>query len=58
MKSVYKVEFSLVDGSKEVVIFEVEDLAKAILEWGRNRSVESHKVLESSIVGGKKLLLG
>lgn len=54
----YKIEFTLLDGSKQVLDIKTDNLPKFVLEWSRGRPVKSHKILESSIAGGKNLLLG
>jgi DNA-binding transcriptional regulator YbjK len=54
----YKVEFVLLDGSKEVVEFTTDRLKWTINQWLRNRSARSHKVLSEGSVDSKEMLLG
>lgn len=54
----YKVEFVLLDGSKEVVEFTTDRLKWTISQWLRNRSALSHKILSEGSVDSKEMLLG
>lgn len=59
MKKSYKVKFTDMERGEYVFEFLTEDIEKAILEYGRNKSIISYEILkEEGKVSPKSLLLG
>ena len=58
MKKKYIVEFTYADGSIEEVELTTDNIKWSIEQYGRNRQVASHTILESSSTEGKQMLFG
>lgn len=58
MKKKYLIEFTLHDGSKEVVELITDRLEWSIEQWCRNRRVVKHEVLKEGNSNSKTMLLG
>lgn len=59
MKKSYKVKFTDTEKGEYVFEFLTEDIEKAILEYGRNKSIISYEILkEEDTIRPKSLLLG
>lgn len=59
MKKSYKVKFTDMERGEYVFEFLTEDIEKAILEYGRNKSIISYEILkEEDRIHPKSLLLG
>lgn len=58
MKRKYTVEFTFLDGTKELVEFITDDILTAQVQWMRNRPVSTNEILEVSTPDSKQMLLG
>jgi len=58
MKKKYLIEFTYADGSIEEVELTTDNIKWSIEQYGRNRQVVSHTILESSSSEGKQMLFG
>lgn len=58
MKKKYTVEFTLVDGTTELVEFITDDIITAQMHWMRNRPVSTNEILEVYAPDSKQMLLG
>lgn len=54
----YLVEFTHLDGEKEIVELTTDRIEWSIDQWKRNRSVVKHKIIESTLSENKQMLLG
>lgn len=54
----YIVEFTMIDGSKEEVVFTTDRLEWSINHWIRNRKVSNYEILEEGSTNSKSMLLG
>ena len=54
----YIVEFTMIDGSKEEVVFTTDRLEWSINQWIRNRKVSNYEILEEGSTNSKSMLLG
>ena len=54
----YIVEFTMIDGSKEEVIFTTDRLQWSIDQWIRNRRVSNYEILEEGTSNSKQMLFG
>lgn len=58
MKRKYTVEFTLLDGTVELVEFVTNDIIMSMEQWMRNRPVTDKEILEVSTTGTQQMLLG
>lgn len=54
----YKVEFTHLDGKKEIIEFTTGEIGKTIHEYCRNRQITKHEVLDESAQNSKQMLFG
>jgi hypothetical protein len=54
----YIIEFTMSDGSVELVELKTDRLEWSIDQWKRNRAVSHHKVINENNSSGKQMLLG
>lgn len=54
----YKIEFTMSDGSTEIVELKTDRLEWSLDQWKRNRAVTDHKIISESSTSGKQMLLG
>ena len=54
----YVIEFTHVDGKKEIVELTTDRLEWSIQQWCRNRAIVKHDILEEGSSNGKSMLLG
>lgn len=54
----YIVEFKMLDGSTEEIEFLTDRIDWTIEQYGRNRAVVSHNILEEGSSKSKKMLFG
>ena len=54
----YIIEFTMSDGSVELVELKTDRLEWSIDQWKRNRAVSYHKVINENNSSGKQMLLG
>lgn len=54
----YKIEFTMSDGSIELVELRTDRIDWSIDQWKRNRAVVDHKIISESNTSGKQMLLG
>lgn len=58
MKRKYTVEFTLLDGTTELVEFVTNDIIMSMEQWIRNRPVTDKEILEVNTADSKQMLLG
>ena len=54
----YKIEFTMSDGSIELVELRTDRIDWSIDQWKRNRAVVDHKIISEGNTSGKQMLLG
>lgn len=54
----YLVEFTYIDGSKEQVSFETDNIEWTIDQFSRNRTVSAHIILNEDTSSSKQMLFG
>ena len=53
----YIVEFNLLDGTSEEIEFVTDRIDWSIEQWGRNRAVQSSKIIQEGSSNTKRMLL-
>lgn len=54
----YLVEFTHIDGNKEIMEFSTDRLEWTIQQYYRNRAIASHQILEEKSKDNKQMLFG
>ena len=58
MKKKYLVEFTYIDGEIENVELVTDDIQWSIEQYGRNRAIAKHKIIEEGNSNNKQMLFG
>ena len=58
MKKKYVVEFTMQDGSTELITLNTDRIEWSIDQWKRNRAVASHSIVSEGSDNSKQMLFG
>jgi hypothetical protein len=58
MKKKYVVEFTMQDGSTELITLNTDRIEWSIDQWKRNRAVTSHSIVSEGSDNSKQMLFG